>query len=61
MYLKADEKTGAARWDFICIGDPDATMKFSAHPCGSGCEGDFCCNTLLYDVYTGGLIDPTGK
>ena len=38
-----------------------AKMKFSAHPCGSGCEGDFCCNTLLYDVHCGALIDPTGK
>lgn len=61
VYRKSDEKTQQSRWDFIAIGDNDDKMKWSAHPCGSGCEGDFCMNTLLYDVYSGSLIDPTGK
>eukprot|EP00440_Ansanella_granifera_P038663 gb/GFBE01041950.1/.p1 GENE.gb/GFBE01041950.1/~~gb/GFBE01041950.1/.p1 ORF type:complete len:428 (+),score=86.86 gb/GFBE01041950.1/:1-1284(+) len=61
VYRKSDEKTGQSRWDFIAIGDKDAKMKWSAHPCGSGCEGDFCMNTLLYDIHSGSLIDPTGK
>eukprot|EP00933_Yihiella_yeosuensis_P034595 TRINITY_DN28075_c0_g1_i1.p1 TRINITY_DN28075_c0_g1~~TRINITY_DN28075_c0_g1_i1.p1 ORF type:complete len:444 (+),score=76.56 TRINITY_DN28075_c0_g1_i1:59-1333(+) len=61
VYRKSDERTGQARWDFIAIGDKDHKMKWSAHPCGSGCEGDFCMNTLLYDVYSGALIDPTGQ
>lgn len=57
---KTDEKTGEARWDFIAIGDASKKDKFSGHPIGSGCEGDFACNTLLYDVATGSLIDPSG-
>merc|ERR1711957_343581 len=61
VFRKSDEKTGQERWDFVAIGDPEAKMKWSAHPCGSGCEGDFCCNSLLYDVHSGALIDPTGK
>jgi len=60
VYRKSDEKTGQARWDFIAIGDKDAKAKWSAHPCGSGCEGDFCCNSMLFDIKCGALIDPTG-
>lgn len=60
VYLKTDEKSGNPRHDFIAIGDKDAKSKFSGHPIGSGCEGDFACNTLLYDVATGSLLDPSG-
>ena len=62
-YRKSDEKTQNPRWDFICIGDKseaDGNSKFTGHPIGVGCEGDFNCNTLLYDVMTGVLIDPSG-
>eukprot|EP00931_Biecheleriopsis_adriatica_P091467 TRINITY_DN65354_c0_g1_i1.p1 TRINITY_DN65354_c0_g1~~TRINITY_DN65354_c0_g1_i1.p1 ORF type:complete len:449 (-),score=101.48 TRINITY_DN65354_c0_g1_i1:14-1192(-) len=60
VYRKKDERTDNPRWDFIAIGDKDHKMKWSAHPCGSGCEGDFCMNSMLYDIKSGALIDPTG-
>ena len=40
-YRKRDEKTGEFRDDFIAIGDKNAKGKFSGHPLGSGCEGEF--------------------
>lgn len=63
VYKKSNEKTGTDRWDFICIGDKeekDGHQKFTGHPCGVGCEGEFTCNTLLYNIMTGSLIDQTG-
>lgn len=48
--------TKSKRWDFVGIGDKeekDGKQKFTGHPIGVGCEGDFTCNTLLYDVMTG--------
>ena len=28
---------------------------------GLNLEGDFACNTLLYDISSGSVIDPTGQ
>ena len=61
---KVDERTKNSRWDFLCIGDKeekDGFQKFTCHPIGVGCEGEFTCNTLMYNVMTGALIDPTGQ
>jgi len=52
-YMKCDEKTRETRWDFIAIGQRASKEKFSGHAVGVGCEGDFACNTLLYDVESG--------
>lgn len=60
---KVDERTNNPRWDFICIGDKsekDGNQKFTGHPVGVGCEGEFCCNTMMFNIMTGTLIDPTG-
>ena len=46
------------RFDYVAVGK--GKMKFSGHPVGSGCEGEFAMNTLLYDVKNGVIIDPTG-
>eukprot|EP00802_Teleaulax_amphioxeia_P007623 Tamp_07630.p1 GENE.Tamp_07630~~Tamp_07630.p1 ORF type:complete len:439 (+),score=64.93 Tamp_07630:70-1386(+) len=59
---KFDEVTQRPRWDYITIGtDAARSNKFSGHPIGANCEGDFACNTLLYDIASGSLIDPTGQ
>lgn len=63
-HRKIDEGTGAARWDFISVGDrseSDGGSKFTGHPLYASCEGEFTCNTLLYDIHSGVLIDPTGN
>ncbi len=62
-YRKRDERNGVERWDFISLGDraeADGGRKFTGHPLYAGCEGEFACNSLLYDVASGVLIDPTG-
>lgn len=62
-YRKRDERDGVERWDFISLGDrgeADGGRKFTGHPLYAGCEGEFACNSLLYDVASGVLIDPTG-
>lgn len=62
-YRKTDESTNTARWDFLCIGDreeKDGNQKFTGHPVGVGCEGEFTCNTLMFNIMTGSLIDQTG-
>jgi len=53
-------QTGLLRDDFIAIGDKDAKQKFSGHFLGTGCEGEFTMNTLLYDFGSKTIIDPTG-
>lgn len=61
---KIDESTGAGRWDFISIGDrseTDGGVKFTGHSLYASCEGEFTMNTLLFDVHSGVLIDPTGN
>eukprot|EP00003_Mantamonas_plastica_P024277 TRINITY_DN4493_c0_g3_i1.p1 TRINITY_DN4493_c0_g3~~TRINITY_DN4493_c0_g3_i1.p1 ORF type:complete len:313 (-),score=109.23 TRINITY_DN4493_c0_g3_i1:93-1031(-) len=57
-YLKRSEKTGKVRKDFIAIGTKGATGKFSGHCLGVGCQGEFTCNTLVYDVSSQTLVDP---
>eukprot|EP01094_Clydonella_sp_ATCC50884_P025805 TRINITY_DN6912_c0_g1_i1.p1 TRINITY_DN6912_c0_g1~~TRINITY_DN6912_c0_g1_i1.p1 ORF type:complete len:545 (+),score=184.50 TRINITY_DN6912_c0_g1_i1:79-1713(+) len=59
-YLKKHPDTGEFRYDFIAIGKKGAKGKFSGHVYGTGCEGDFALNTLIYDVQGKHLVDPTG-
>lgn len=38
---------GELRTDFIAIGDKSAKGKFSGHPIGTGCEGEFTLVIML--------------
>ena len=55
---KINDEDKQTRFDYVAVGK--GKMKFSGHPIGSGCEGEFAMNTLLYDVKNAVVIDPTG-
>jgi hypothetical protein len=57
-FCKRDEATNAVRDDFVAVGTGKG--RFSGHILGSGCEGEFSMNTLVYDIESRVLVDPFG-